>query len=72
MFGLNVLLETLGHFSDDEVTLQPNTIERHILRFESLDEVLHSCRLRTWSFNVVVIDVKLGVRVRGASSIKSD
>ena len=58
--------------ADDEVALEADTVDRHALLLERLDEVEHRGRLRARLLDVVVVDVQLRVRVRRASRVERD
>ena len=65
-------LERCRHLPDDEVALEADTVYRHALLLERLDEVEHRGRLRARLLDVVVVDVQLRVRVCRAGGLKCD
>ena len=65
-------LERRRHLPDDEVALEADTVDRHALLLQRLDEVEHRGRLCAGLLDVVVVDVQLRVRVRRAGGLKCD
>ena len=54
------------------MTLETDTVDRGVSGLELLDKVLESSRLGSGTFDVVVVDVELGVRVSLSSCLESD
>lgn len=52
------------------MALEADTVERHVLLLEARNEVEHRGRLRARAFDVVVVDVEFGVRVRGPGRVQ--
>ena len=69
---LEVLLERRGHLADDEVALEADAVDGDVLGLEALDEVEHSGGLCAGGFDVVVVDVELGIGVGGTGCFESE
>ena len=65
-------LKRRGDLADDEVALEPYTVERDAVREELLREVEHRRRLRARVLDVVLVDVQFRVGIRGARRLKGD
>ena len=70
--GFDVLLDVAWQSANDEVTLETDTVDRGVSGLELLDEVLESSRLGSRPFDVVIVNVELGVRVGLSSCLEGD
>lgn len=67
----NVLRDVGWQLADDEVGLEADTVDRNTLFLQRFDESLVGCGFYTWTFDVEVVGVEFGVRVRFACGVES-
>lgn len=59
-------------FANDQMSLNTDTVDGHVLCLQGRDEVLQRGRLGTSALDVVVVDVELGGRIGRASRVERD
>src|SRR5579872_1186636 len=62
---LNVGQHVRGHLAQDEVALEAHAADRHPLGKQRLHQVVHGVALGVPAFDVVIVDVELGIGIGG-------